>query len=182
MKRPVPVSHTDCQWVLSDLRYFIGRAEGTEMLHADRPVSLNGGKQNVTKMSKGFRCCGPATGWTTEGSGIYSRQGQWIFICSKSARQAVGLNPSPVPRVPGVLAVGIKRSELGADHPSSCAVVKNGRSCILARRYDFVACTGYPLLGEGKNLILFQLFFGIGLDSRRGWICGSEAATLSSPA
>jgi hypothetical protein len=28
------------------------------MMHADRPVSLNGGKQNVTKMSKGFRCCG----------------------------------------------------------------------------------------------------------------------------
>lgn len=98
--------------MLSDLRFLLARAKGvgTEMLHADRPVSLNGNKQNGTKMSKGFRYCGPATSWTTEGSGIYSLHGQWTFICSKAARPAVGLNPSPVKRVPGALALWIKRS------------------------------------------------------------------------
>jgi len=116
------------------------------MLHADRPVSLNGGKQNVTRVGKGYRCCGPATGWTMEGSGIYSRQGQWIFICSKAASPAVG--SSPVQRVPGTLALGMKQLGREADHPLSCAVVKNGRNCILARRCDFVACTGSPLLGK----------------------------------
>jgi len=102
-------------------------------------------------MSKGFWCCGPATGWTTEGSGIYSRQDQWIFICSRAARPAVGLNPSPVQRVAGALALWIKRSGRGADHPPSCAVVKNGRNCILADRCVFVARTGYPLLGGGGD-------------------------------
>jgi len=79
--------------MLPDLRNFIGSSEGTETLHADRPVGLNGGKQSVIKMSKEFRCCVPATGWTTEGSVIYSRQGQGIFTCSKAARPAVGPNP-----------------------------------------------------------------------------------------
>jgi hypothetical protein len=133
------------------------------MLHADRSVSLNGGKQNGTKMSKGFRGCGPATGWATEGSGIYSRQGQWIFICPKATREAVG--PHPVSCSTGTRSTCPRDKTVGTCiwPPSSCAVVKNGRNCILACRYVFVAGAGSPLL-EKKSFILFEHSFGIGLD------------------
>jgi hypothetical protein len=133
----------------SDLRNFSGRGEWTEMLHADRAVSLNGGKQNFTKMTKGFRCCGPTTGWTTEGSGIYSRQGQWIFICSKAARPAVGLNPSPVQRVAGALALRRKRAGRGADHPHRVQWLRMDGTVSWLADMTLLHARGLLYLGEG---------------------------------
>jgi hypothetical protein len=76
-------------------------------------------------------------GWTTYESGIYSRQGQEIFIFFIASKLALGPTQPPS----GVLPPGVEWPEDEADHlPLSSAEVKNTWSCKSTALYVFIAC------------------------------------------
>jgi hypothetical protein len=64
---------------------------------------------------------GIATGWIIGWSEFDSRQELGIFLLTTASRPALGLTQPPIQRVPGVLALEVKRPAREADHspPSS---------------------------------------------------------------
>jgi hypothetical protein len=63
-----------------------------------------------------------AAGWVPLGSRFASRQGQHIFLFSKTSKQALMLVQSPVQWIPGALSQGVKRPGRESSHALPCSI------------------------------------------------------------